>query len=147
MRCTKMSYFNLLLTVFSRIPDETYIVQIVGFLIYKIVFYPSTNCNELCWQWQYSVNAYLHCQSYHKFQNMDNYLVRKKYTVKLKRKSLDDKKVSLISSQPGAQYVTSFMESQSKQILVRYWSLCHTFKYIILLNKHTHILLSVGHLS
>lgn len=46
--------------------------------------------------------------------------MRKKYTVKLKRKSLDDKKVSLISSQPGAQYVTSFMESQSKQILVRY---------------------------
>lgn len=48
MRCTKTFYLNLLLTVFSRIPNETYIVQIMGFLIYEIVFYPSTNCNELC---------------------------------------------------------------------------------------------------
>lgn len=66
-----------------------------------------------------TMNAYLHCQYYHKFQNSYGQLFREtKYTVKLKRKSLDDKKISLIYGQLGAQYVASFKESQSKQILV-----------------------------
>lgn len=48
---------------------------------------------------------------------MDNYSVRKR-TVKLKRKSLDDKKISLICDQRGAQYVSRFKDLQLKQIVV-----------------------------